>query len=190
MARLDRLSAAMWIIFAVMLPFELKTPLITIGPLSITNVELAMYGVLAVWAVRLIQTCQVWRKPDRSRLTPVHWAVLTWIAANIISALLAPTLRGEALKFAFRSATGALLFFAAADWARNADRVRPIALALGAGTVLSAGAGIIEVAMPSSVPLWRRCSGRPRCRSGWRRCLAPGLCRAGDRSGWPQPSSS
>ncbi len=154
MARLDRLSAAMWIIFAVMLPFELKTPLITIGPLSITNVELAMYGVLAVWAVRLIQTCQVWRKPDRSRLTPVHWAVLTWIAANIISALLAPTLRGEALKFAFRSATGALLFFAAADWARNADRVRPIALALGAGTVLSAGAGIIEVAMPSSVPLW------------------------------------
>ena len=52
MTQLDRLSAALWILFAAMLPFELKSPLITIGPLSITNVELAMYGVIAMWAVR------------------------------------------------------------------------------------------------------------------------------------------
>ncbi|MBI5563945.1 MAG: O-antigen ligase family protein [Chloroflexi bacterium] len=144
---LDRLSAAMWIIFAVMLPFELKSPLITIAPLAITNVELTMYGAIGLWAIRVMVT-------RRLRWTPVHWAVLAWIAANAISALLAPTLRGEALKFAFRSATGALLFFAAADWAQDFRRVWPIALALGASTIISAGAGVIEVAWPSTAPLW------------------------------------
>jgi len=156
MTQLDRLSAALWILFAAMLPFELKSPLITLGPLSITNVELAMYGVIGLWVLRLIETCQVWRKPDRSRvrMTPVHWAVLAWIAANVISALLAPTLRAEALKFALRSATGVLLFFAAADWAQDAKRVLPVVLTLGISTLVSASAGIIEVTFPATVPLW------------------------------------
>lgn len=144
---LDRLSAALWIIVAVTLPFELKTPLVSIGPLSITNVELALYAVIAVWLARTIISRQfTW--------TPVHWAVLAWIAANVISAVLAPTLRGEAVKFALRSLAGVLLFCAATDWAHSTDRVRTIGLALGAGAVLSASVGIVEVIIPASVPVW------------------------------------
>ena len=144
---LDRLSAALWITLAVTLPFELKTPLVSIGPLAITNVELVLYAVVGLWAARVI----VMR---RFYWTPVHWTVLAWIAANVISAVLAPTLRGEAVKFALRSLAGALLFFAAADWARSAERVRTIGLALGAGAVISAAAGVVEVIIPASVPLW------------------------------------
>ena len=39
------------------LPFELKSPLITLGPLSITNVEMALYAVIGVWAIRVLVTC-------------------------------------------------------------------------------------------------------------------------------------
>jgi len=147
MARLERLSAALWILMAAVLPFELKTPLITVGPLALTNVELALYAVIGVWVVRVALTRSL-------RWTPVHWAVLAWIAANVISAVLAPTLRGEALKFALRGTTGALLFFAAAEWAQESKRVWPIALTLAISTFVSAGAGIIEVAVPSTVPVW------------------------------------
>ncbi len=145
--QLDRLSAATWILLAALLPFELKSPLITLGPLAITNVEVALYAVIGVWAMRVLVT-------RRLMWTPVHWAVLAWIAANVISAVLAPTLRGEALKFALRSATGALLFFAAADWAQDAKRLWPIALTLGVSTLVSASAGVIEVAVPATVPVW------------------------------------
>ncbi len=145
--QLDRLSAATWILLAALLPFELKSPLITLGPLAITNVELTLYAVIAVWASRVLIA-------RRLKWTPVHWAVLAWIAANVISAVLAPTLRGEALKFALRSATGALVFFAAADWAHDAKRIWPIALTLGLSTLVSASAGVIEVGVPSTVPVW------------------------------------
>ncbi len=152
-SHLDRLSAALWIILAVTLPFELKTPLVSIGPLAITNVELVLYGVIALWIVRTISFRQF-------HWTPVHWTVLAWMSANVISAVFAPTLRGEAMKFALRSLAGALLFFAAADWARrdngarSAERVRAIGLALGAGAVISAVAGVVEVIIPASVPIW------------------------------------
>ena len=147
MARLERLSAAVWIIFAAVLPFELKTPLITLGPLSITNVEVALYGVIGLWIARVIVT-------RRWGWTPVHWAVLAWIAANVISAVFAPTLRGEAIKFAFRALTGALVFLAAAEWAQTPGRVLTIALTLSASTLVSASAGVIEVAVPATAPLW------------------------------------
>lgn len=147
MARLERLSAAVWIIFAAVLPFELKTPLITLGPLSITNVEVALYGVIGLWIARVIVA-------RRWGWTPVHWAVLAWIAANVISAVFAPTLRGEAIKFAFRALTGALVFLAAAEWAQTPGRVLTIALTLSASTLVSASAGVIEVAVPATAPLW------------------------------------
>lgn len=157
--QLDRLSAATWILLAALLPFELKSPLITLGPLSITNVELALYAAIGVWVIRMLLPPPRPRggasaRTRRLHWSPVHWAVLAWIAANVISAVLAPTLRGEALKFALRSATGALLFFAAADWAQDAKRIWPIALTLAISTLVSVSAGVIEVAVPSTVPVW------------------------------------
>ncbi len=52
---------------AVSLPFELIAPLWTIGPLSITNVELALFLTLAFAATSLLQSRGKWAWPDR------HW---------------------------------------------------------------------------------------------------------------------
>lgn len=132
----------------LILPFELKTPLITVGPIVITNVEAVLYATIAVWGWTIARTRRIdW--------TPAHWGAATWAAALIITALAAPTERDAALKFALRGLGGVLLFMAAASLpttsraaAERHSRLVLTALAMGAG--ISAMLGIIEVSVPGA----------------------------------------
>jgi hypothetical protein len=131
------------LILALVLPFELRTPWLNIGPLVFTNVELVVIAALGLWiatrvAERRLPRVGVW----------VAWAVLALAVAMLLSALLAPANRAEALKFSLRSFTGMALFFAALDLLRTPRQRWTIAAALVVGAALSALLGVLEAWAP------------------------------------------
>ncbi len=139
---LDTWGLAALGLLAALLPFELTQPVLSLGPVGVTNVELALYLVLMVWAV-------IWLRGRRSVWTMVHGTVAAWLAVGLLAAWLAPTGRDEALKFALRTLGGGALFFATLDLVSTRRQVAWIALAACAGAVLSATAGVAEVWLPA-----------------------------------------
>ena len=136
-----QLLALTWL--ALALPFELKTPIVALGPIVITNVEAILYTVSALWIGGVIQT-------RRMHWTLAHSAVVVWLIVQFSAAVFAPLEREAAIKFALRSAGGALLFFAAAEWIRIPRRASVIMSALAIGAVVSALAGGLEVQSSSA----------------------------------------
>jgi hypothetical protein len=137
MRHLSRLQLIALIILAVALPFELKTPIISLGRIVITNVEAILYAVIVLWIIGVLRRRPHW--------TLAHSAVLAWLIVQFLAASFAPIEREAAIKFALRSAGGALLFFIAADWTRSNRRVAVIMSAVAIGAVLSALAGWLEI---------------------------------------------
>jgi hypothetical protein len=144
-SRLERLALAALLLLGLLLPFELKEPLLRLGPPAVTNVELALYLALAAWAAS--QARQGW-----PRWTAAHTPVLAWACALGLSAALAPVERGLAVKFALRSLGGCALFYAAAGLLRSTGRAAALAAALALGACLSALAGLAEVWLPGVRP--------------------------------------
>jgi hypothetical protein len=135
--RLSQLQFIALAILALALPFELKTPIVSLGPIAITNVEAILYALIVLWIAGVLR-----RRP---RWTLAHSAALAWLVVQFLSAIFAPIEREAAIKFALRSAGGALLFFIAADWTRSSRRVAAIMSAVAIGAVLSALAGWLEI---------------------------------------------
>ncbi len=136
--RLSQLQLAALAVLALALPFELRTPIVTLGPIAITNVEAILYTVIVLWIAGVLHR-------RRLHWTLAHSAVLAWLIVQFVSALFAPIERDAAIKFALRSAGGALLFFIAADWTRSHRRVAAIMSAVAIGAVTSALAGWLEI---------------------------------------------
>ena len=121
---------------AVVLPFE--TPLVRLGPLTVTTCELAIYLLLATWAIGVVArgtraglgraVSALWRDEiSPSARDPIGRAVAVWIAVTVLAGLAAPSERIPALKFALRALSGGLLFFCARDLAGTAARIRTFA---------------------------------------------------------------
>ena len=138
---LDACGLAALGLLAALLPFELTQPVLSLGPVGVTSVELALYLVLMVWAV-------IWLRGPRAMWTVVHGAVAAWLAVVLLAAWLAPTGRGETLKFALRTLGGGALFFATLDLVSTRRQIAWIALAICAGAMLSAATGVAEVWLP------------------------------------------
>ena len=150
-SRLDRVRLAALTILAALLPFELKTPIVTFGPLAITNVELALYIALLIWSASRALTRR--SRPATAGWTPVHSAVLAWGAALLLSAAFAPAERDATVKFALRSLGGCALFFAAADLVTEPERAAQVMLAVVGGGLVSALAALAEVWLPDAPSL-------------------------------------
>ena len=141
----DRLAFASLLALALTLPMEIRAPLFRVGPVGVTNVELLLYITLLSGAVAWIG-----QRP-RIRFAAfgwIHLAVLTWIAAQLTSAMFAPTGRDATVRFALRTAAGAALVFATSTTLHSQRRVLLLMAALGAGAVMSALTGILEVSVP------------------------------------------
>ena len=137
------LSLWLIVLLAASLPFELRTPLLQLGPLAITNVEAVLYLALGAWAVNVLLT-------RRITFTAVHGAVMLMALALVLSALFAPTERAAAWKFTLRSLGGMALCFAVADIVRTPAQLRLVVGALVAAALLSALAALAEVWWPAS----------------------------------------
>ena len=126
------------LLLAVALPFELERPLLPLGPLALTNVELLLAVVLGLALL-------AGPAADGPRLPRLWLALGLWfVAALLLSAALSSEARGNALKATLRTLEGLLLVVAALRLAPTRRAGRAIALALVAGGVLATLLGLAE----------------------------------------------
>lgn len=153
-----RLARNLLVLLALLLPFEL--PLFRLGPLEITSVELVLYATLACWGIGT--AIAIVSRPRSSLLSaaralgadPTVRAVALWFAVLVSSALAAPSYRAAALKFALRSLSGILIFFAARALLSSPAIARRVLVALTAGALVSASTALLELVLPSTGSLW------------------------------------
>jgi len=146
------------VLLALLLPFE--APLFHLGPLQITTDELSLYALLAAWGVlgaaRLVRDPTMLRRVVADCLADgLARAAALWVIVSLASAAAAPSYRAAAFKFALRSTSGVLAFFATRSLARTALATRRVLLALVAGALLSAATALVDSFVPGSVPVWR-----------------------------------
>jgi hypothetical protein len=151
-----RVAGALLVLLALVLPFE--APLFRLGPLQITSVELVLYATLAAWglaaALDLTRGRGSWRDAWAAlRAEPLVKSAALWPVVLFASALAAPSDRGAALKFALRSTSGVLLFFAARALAMRPVVARRVVLGLVAGALASAVSALVDGLVPGA-DLW------------------------------------
>ncbi len=144
--RQTTLGVGLLMLLAMLLPFELSTPLLIVGPFSITNVEVVLYATLIIWVGQSMRT-------RRIQWTPLHIAVIGCGLALLLAALFAPSERSAAWKFTLRSLSGCALFFASADILRKPEWIRRVASMLVIGATLSAIAALAEIGLPACRPV-------------------------------------
>ncbi len=121
------------------LPFELAAG-VSVGPLTLTNVELLISGALGLWLALLVAER---RAPAVPRWLAGCAAVL--VGSLLLSAALAADERSGAIRFALRQGQGALLALCIADTLRRSGGASRLAGALLAGAGLSAALGLVEL---------------------------------------------
>ena len=121
------------------LPFELAVG-VSVGPLTLTNVELLISGALGLW-LALLATER--RAPAVPRWLAGCAAAL--VGSLLLSAALAADERSGAIRFALRQGQGALLALCIADTLRRSGGASRLAGALLAGAGLSAALGLVEL---------------------------------------------
>lgn len=140
---------ALLLALAAALPFETSQALIRVPPVVFTNLELLLYGFLAVWLLESALKRQI-AFPPRSALL----ALGAFAASQALAAGLAPIERLNAVKGAARLLTGVLLFLASFDQARSRRRVIALVAAFAAGAVAAAALGLLEVWDVAGVRGW------------------------------------
>jgi hypothetical protein len=135
----DWMALVALVLLAFSLPFELLTPLWTIGPFSITNVELLLFLTLIAVAFSIIQS----RHFER---TSRYWLwLLLFVAGLLLSALLAPELQLNALKASLRLIAGILLALATLQIVRRRADSRIISTVILMAGLISALVGWWEI---------------------------------------------
>jgi len=137
-ATLRAAGFAALLLLAAVLPFELERPLLPLGPLVLTNVELLLAAVLALALV-------AGPAAGGPRL-PRLWLLLgLWfIGAALLAAVLTPESRTNALKATLRTAEGLLLVAALLRLAPTARQGRAVAAALALGATAAVLLGLAE----------------------------------------------
>ena len=126
------------LLLAAVLPFELERPLLPLGPLVLTNVEVLLAGVLALALLA--------GPVDGGPRLPRLWLALgLWfIGAALLAAALTPESRANALKATLRTAEGLLLVVALLRLAPTTQRGRAVAAALAVGATAAVLLGLAE----------------------------------------------
>ena len=127
-------------LLAFILPFELETPWLKAGPIVLTNVEVALGLVLALAFVRWHQ------QQNKASGIPKAWLVLgaLFIIVLVLTSVLAPELRANALKASLRTISGLLLAAAVPQVVKGQRDFIWVASALVAGGVLASVIGLAE----------------------------------------------
>ncbi len=132
------------VLVAAISPFEVPIPGLAVGGLTLTTVEIAVLGALAVWSLILLRDRQLpsWRSP----IAAPGAALLVIV---LVTALAAPEFGGNSIKFFGRLLAAALVLLMAQN-AITSTRVagQLIATLLAVGAVLGALAVLELVQIP------------------------------------------
>ena len=153
-----QVAGGLIVLLALGLPFE--APLFSVGPLTVTTVELLLYATLIAWGLQTIP--RLVRDPSLALTTVRSFrqdatlrAAGFWCVATLASATTAPVYRAAAFKFALRTWSGVFVFFATRTLARSPSIARGVQRALVAGALLSAASAVVEFFAPSTASLWK-----------------------------------
>lgn len=145
---LRRLNLVLLVLLALLLPFELEEPWIDLGVVALTNVELLLGVVLGVTLLAW------WRTGRRLPPAPLLWGVLgaLFVVGLLLSSLLAPSLRANALKAALRTLSGLALALAVTVTLRDGRDVGWLAAGLVGGGLAAAAIGLFELFYGTDLP--------------------------------------
>src|SRR5687767_11257344 len=151
------------VLLALALPFEATRPLVSLGWAECTNLELLVGLTAVVWAghtaLLLLDTrgAALALRPLLS--LPLVPPVLLFLMVALLSALLAPAHRPEALKFTFRLATGLYVLLLVVHVSTSLPRLTGLLWAIAFGAGGSALLGLGEAArwpmLESSLALFK-----------------------------------
>lgn len=134
------------ILLALTLPFEMERPLLLIGPLILTNVEilqnLAIVAAFGSWILERQSSAQ--KQPQTAIPRSWLWLGILFSIGLIVTSLLAPELKGNALKASLRTINGLLLLPATLQLARRETAVRKLMAALVIGGLIAGLIGLAE----------------------------------------------
>jgi O-antigen ligase len=155
-----QVARALLMTVAFCLPFE--APLFAVGPLVLTTTETVLYLALLAWCACLaLSGDRSMRVPQRFEAAvravvrePLSRAVLLWLTVTVLSAALASGHRPSAVKFALRTLSACLLYFAARDLLSGPAHARRLVLTLVIGAGLSASLTLVEIARPGWTWWW------------------------------------
>ncbi len=141
--RTRHIGYALLLLLAFTLPFELDRPLLAIGPLAVTNLELLLGLILLVAVVTWFGD----KGSHRGLPLPHRGVVLLLVAGGLFvgTAVLAPEQNGNALKASFRLLSGMALALAILLLVRTTRQHITLLLAILAGGLLVAIIGLSEV---------------------------------------------
>ncbi|MCB8940128.1 MAG: hypothetical protein H6655_17095 [Ardenticatenaceae bacterium] len=134
------LAPFLLLLLALTLPFELDAPLLAVGPLAVTNLELLLGLVLLAAII-------VWWRERPFPLFPHRGVLLLLLAGGMFvgTAVLAPENNANALKASLRLLSGIALAFAIPILIRTAQQRTRLLLALLVAGLLVAAIGLAEV---------------------------------------------
>lgn len=128
------------LLLALSLPFELDAPLLRVGPLAFTNVEILLGAVLLVAGLVWWQKRPFWPLPHRG------WLVLLLAGGMFVAtAVLAPEHSANALKASFRLLSGIGLALALPLLIQNPSQRTRLIWAMIASGLLVTTIGLVEV---------------------------------------------
>ncbi|MCB9009105.1 MAG: hypothetical protein H6656_17395 [Ardenticatenaceae bacterium] len=138
-----QIGYALLLLLALTLPFELDRPLLAVGPLAVTNLELLL-GLI------LLAALVMWfGGRGRPPCLPLpHRGVVLLLAAGglfVVTAVLTPEQNGNALKASFRLLSGMALALAVPLLVQQPRQRKIVLLALLVSGLLVAGIGLLEV---------------------------------------------
>jgi Ig-like domain from next to BRCA1 gene len=136
---LRQFSYWLLLLLAIMLPFELDRPLLTVGPLAVTNLELLLGLILLLTGI-----VWLWERPS-SPLPRSAWLLLGSGGLFLLTAVLAPEQTGNAVKASLRLLSGIGLAFALPLLLRGTGQRNRLLLAILTGGLLVAAIGLTEV---------------------------------------------
>ena len=154
---LHRLSLLALALLALLLPFELETPWLTLGPVVLTNVELLLWAVLGLTALTAWQSARQgaagagWPKLPRAWLLLLGLSVL----GLLVSSALAPAYRGNALKATLRTLSGLALMGSVVVLVRSRRDLRWVVGGLLGGGLAAAALGLAEIVRNAEYGLLR-----------------------------------
>ena len=143
---MEGILQALLILLSFILPFEVRTPILSIPPFMVlTNLELVAFLLIFAWAIRKVFLGRF--HALKGGLTVLSGLL---IAVALLSALAADVHRFGSIKFTMRLATGFILFHIVADLGKRPDRIVKTVVA-GAG--ISSVVGIWTYLMPEHASL-------------------------------------
>lgn len=141
----QQLSLASLVLLALSLPFEADLLAIDLGFIQVTQLELLLLATIILALIAVVRQRR-WQQPGWSRM-PMWWAVVgvIFVLASMLSAVLAPEERANAIKATMRTFSGLALVLAAPQIVRTRRDLLWVVAALLVAGFVAAGLGLAEV---------------------------------------------